>query len=257
MSVVGPLTDIRFEVAIGGKAGIKVFPDGFCEKGRGQMTFGLDARMIGWGGRIGWATREDIAVHECGHAVARVLSIGRAAITNENAINWIEMGGGNPHVSVMELPHMPGLKEAGERLGIMEGTPWTLEQRLIIFSLRKIDPLEWASVRFFEITAGAAAQAKFTGVSFDLVWHQAGCSDDRELISKTCEEIGLNEPEAKRLFGERSKEACAAMDKADVWRAVIALAGQLPASGRMSGATAISIVQNALNGRSHESGSAI
>jgi hypothetical protein len=206
---------------------------------------------FGWDGRIGWGARKDIAFHECGHAVARVLSIGRVGITNANAIRWIQIDGGNPHVSVMVLPHMPGLKEAGERLGIMEGTPWTLEQRLIIFSLRKINPLEWATVRFFEITAGAAAEAKFRQVPFDLVWWDNQCSDDRELISATCKEIGLSEPEAKQLFGKQSKEACAAMGKADVWRAVIALAGQLPSSGRMSGAAAISIIQNALNGHSH------
>ena len=159
---------------------------------------------------------------------------------------------------MFELPlSMPGLKEFGEREGIKEGIWPTVEQWRKLFSFMGIDPLEWASVRLFEITAGAAAQAKFTGVSFDLVWHDGGCSDDRQKVSETCQRIGLNEPEAKRLFGERSKEACAAMDKADVWRAVIALAGQLPSSGRMSGATAISIVQNALNGHSHESGSAI
>jgi hypothetical protein len=141
---------------------------------------------------------------------------------------------------------MPGLKEAGERLGIMEGTPWTLEQRRIIFSLRKIDPLEWANVRFFEIAAGAAAEAKFRQVPFDLVWRDNQCSDDRELISATCEEIGLNEPEAKGLFGERSKEACAAMEKADVWRAVLTLAERLPATGRMPGDIVVSTVQNAL-----------
>jgi len=201
---------------------------------------------FGWDGRIGWDARKDIAFHECGHAVARVLSIGRVGITNANAIRWIQIDGGNPHVSVMVLPHMPGLKEAGERLGIMEGTPWTLEQRRIIFSLRKIDPLEWANVRFFEIAAGAAAEAKFRQVPFDLVWRDNQCSDDRELISATCEEIGLNEPEAKGLFGERSKEACAAMEKADVWRAVLTLAERLPATGRMPGDIVVSTVQNAL-----------
>ena len=201
---------------------------------------------FGWDGRIGWGARKDIAIHECGHAVARVLSIGRVGITNANAIRWIQIDGGNPHVSVMALPHMPGLKEAGERLGIMEGTPWTLEQRLIIFSLRKIDPLEWANVRFFEIAAGAAAEAKFRQVPFDLVWWDNQCSDDRELISATCEEIGLNEPAAKGLFGERSKEACAAIEKADVWRAVLTLAERLPAKGRMPGDIVVSTVQNAL-----------
>ncbi|WP_108519984.1 hypothetical protein [Bradyrhizobium algeriense] len=213
--------------------------------------------MFGWDGRIGWGARKDIAFHECGHAVARVLSIGRVGITNANAIRWIQIDGGNPHVSVMALPHMPGLKEAGERLGIMEGTPWTLEQRLTIFSLRKIDPLEWARVRFFETAAGAAAEAKFRQVPFDSVWWDNQCSDDRALVSRTCEEVGLNEQEAKRLFWEQSKEACAAMDQADVWRAVTALAGQLPSSGRMEGATAIFIIQNALNGHSSEPGSAI
>ena len=111
-----------------------------------------------------------------------------------------------------------------------------------------IDPLEWASVRLFEITAGAAAQAKFTGSSFNMVWNDGGCSDDRQKVRETCQRIGLNEPEAKGLFGERSKKACTAMDKADVWRAVLTLAERLPATGRMPGDTVISIVQNALRG---------
>jgi hypothetical protein len=79
-----------------------------------------------------------------------------------------------------------------------------------------------------------------------LVWRGNQCSDDRELISATCEEIGLNEPEAKGLFGERSKEACAAMEKADVWRAVLTLVERLPATGRMPGDIVVSTVQNAL-----------
>ena len=201
---------------------------------------------FGWESRIGWSARKDIAFHECGHAVARVLSIGRAGITNANAIRWIQMDEGNPHVLVMELPLAPELKEAGERLGIMEGTPWTLEQRLTMFSLMKIDPLEWANVRFFEIAAGAAAEAKFMQVPFYLVWNGPQCSDDRELISATCKMIGLNEPEAKKLLGERSREACATMEKVDVWRAVQTLAERLPATGRMPGDIVVSTVQNVL-----------
>src|SRR6516165_432523 len=67
---------------------------------------------------FGGGARRAIAVHESGHAVARVLSIGRVGITNENAIRWIEMDRGTPHCSVFELPlGMPGLKEFGEREG--------------------------------------------------------------------------------------------------------------------------------------------
>ena len=202
---------------------------------------------FGWGGRIGWGARKDIAVHESGHAVARVLSIGRVGITNENAIRWIEMDRGTPHCSVFELPlSMPGLKEFGEREGIREGKWPTVEEWRKLFSFMGIDPLEWASVRLFEITAGAAAQAKFTGVSFDLVWNDGGCSDDRQKVRETCQRIGLNEPEAMRLFAERSKEACTVMDKTDVWRAVLTLAERLPTTGRMPGDTVVSIVQNAL-----------
>jgi hypothetical protein len=199
-------------------------------------------------GRVGWGARKEIAFHECGHAVARVLSIGRVGITNANAIRWIQIDEGNPHVSVMALPDMPGLKEAGERLGILENTRWTLEQRLTVFSLRKIDPREWASVRFYEIAAGAAAEAKFRQVPFDLVWWGNQCSHDRELIFATRKEIGLNKPEEKRLFRERSKEACAAMEKADVWRAVQTLVERLPAEGQMPGDIVVSTVQNALRG---------
>lgn len=196
---------------------------------------------------FGWGARMDVAVHESGHAVARVLSIGRAGITNENAIRWIEMDRGTPHCSVFELPlSMPGLKEFGEREGIREGVWPTAEQWHKLFSFMGIDPLEWASVRLFEIAAGAAAQAKFTGVSFDLVWHDGGCSDDRQKVIETCQRIGLNGPEIIRFFAERSKEACAVMDKTDVWRAVLTLAERLPTTGRMPGDTVVAIVQNAL-----------
>src|SRR5262249_24540371 len=172
---------------------------------------------------------------------------GRVGITNENAIRWIEMDRGTPHCSVFELPlGKPGLKEAGEREGIREGIPPTVEQWRTLFSLMGIDPLDWASVRLFEIAAGAAAQAKFTGVSFDFVWYDYGCSDDRQKGFETCQRIGLNEPEAIRLFAERSKEACTVMDKTDVWRAVLTLAERLPTTGRMPGDTVVSIVQNAL-----------
>ena len=59
---------------------------------------------------FGGGARTDIAVHESGHAVERVLSIGRVGITNENAIRWIEMNWGTPHCSVFELPlNMPGV----------------------------------------------------------------------------------------------------------------------------------------------------
>ena len=202
---------------------------------------------FGWDGRIGWGARKDIAFHECGHAVARVLSIGRVGITNENAIRWIEMGWGTPHCSVFELPlNMPGLKEFGEREGIREGIWPTVQEWRKLFSFMGIDPLEWASVRLFEITGGATAQAKFTVISFDLVWHDGWCSDDRQQAIETCQRIGLNEPEAIRLFAERSKEACTVMDKTDVWRAVLTLAERLPTTGRMPGDTVVSIVHNAL-----------
>lgn len=176
---------------------------------------------------FGSGARGDTAVHESGHAVARVLSIGRVGINNENAIRWIEMDWGTPHCSVFELPlNMPGLKEFGEREGIRS--------------------IGWAGVRLFEITAGAAAQAKFTGVAFDSVWYDGGCSDDRQKAIETCQRIGLNGPEATGLLVEWSKEACAVMDKTDVWRAVLTLAERLPTTGRMAGDTVVSIVQNAL-----------
>lgn len=197
---------------------------------------------------FGGGARRDIAVHESGHAVARVLSIGRVGITSENAIRWIEMDHGTPHCSVFELPlGMPGLKEFGERKGIREGTPPTVEQWLELFSFMKIDPLEWARVRIFELTAGAVAQAKFIDAPFMLVWQQDdGCSDDRWNVIETCQRIGLNESDAQRLFAERAEEACTVMDKADVWRAVLTLAERLPATGRMPGDTVVSIVQNVL-----------
>lgn len=96
------------------------------------------------------------------------------------------MDRGTPHCSVFELPlGMPGLKEFGESEGIKEGIRPTVEQWRKLFSYMRIDPLEWASVRLFEIIAGAAAQAKFSGVSFDVIWCDDGCSDDRRKVIET------------------------------------------------------------------------
>jgi hypothetical protein len=154
---------------------------------------------------------------------------------------------GNPHCSVFTLPlSMPGLKEFAEREGIVEGIRATAEQWRKAFSFMDIEPLEWASVRLFEITAGAAAQAKFRGISFGSVWHDGGCSDDRQKVIETFRLIGLSEPEATRLLAERSGEACTVMDKTNVWRAVLTLAERLPTAGRMPGDAVVSIVQNAL-----------
>ena len=101
-------------------------------------------------------------------------------------------------------------------------------------------------MRLFELTAGAAAQAKFADVPFNLVWHDDGCSDDRQNVIETCQRVGMNGPEAVGLFAERAKEACTVMDKTDVWRAVLTLAERLPTTGRMPGDTVVSIVQKAL-----------
>jgi hypothetical protein len=81
-----------------------------------------------------------------------------------------------------------------------------------------------------------------------MVWHDYGCSDDRRNVIETCQRIGLNGSEATNLFAERAEEACAAMDKAEVWRAVINLAEQLPTTGRLPGDTVVSVVQKALRG---------
>ena len=200
-------------------------------------------------GRPDMEANIEVAVHESGHAVARVLSIGRVGITRENAIRFIEINAGNPHCSMFELPlHMPGLKEFGESEGIREGDNWTVEQwrKPCLKTFMGIDQKEWRACGFLRICCRSAAQAKFTGASFGLVWHDYGCSDDRRNVIETFQRIGSNGFEAQRLFAERAEAACTAMDKPDVWRAVLTLAEQLPATGRMPGDTVISIVQNAL-----------
>ena len=218
---------------------------GDCSARSHQRQSGKESKWISVG-----ALGEDIAVHESGHAVARVLSIGSVGITNENAIRWIEMDQGNPHCSVLELPlGMPGLREYGESEGISGDRKWTVEEWRKIFARMGIDPMEWAGVRIFEIAAGAAAQAKFVDVSFGPVWHHDGCSDDRDKVMETCQRIGLSGEEAMKLFAERAEEACNTMDNPDVWRAVLTLAEQLPADGRMRGDTVVSIVRNALSDR--------
>jgi hypothetical protein len=157
---------------------------------------------------------------------------------------------GNPHCSILSLPlSIEGVKEAGERAGIRAGGPEpTPEQyRSVLFPAMGIDPFEWLRVQLFGLTAGSAAEARFSNLTFAAVWNSYGSSDDTEHALKCFRMIGLSEQEAFQLYSEQAENACVAMAQSDVWRAVVTLAEELPSAGRMSGRDVVAIVQRALN----------
>jgi hypothetical protein len=51
----------------------------------------------------------------------------------------------------------------------------------------------------------------------------------------------------RRFLAEHAARAVQAMDRAEVWGAVLAFADRLPSRGRMPGDRAIAIIQNALD----------
>jgi hypothetical protein len=110
-----------------------------------------------------------------------------------------------------------------------------------------LDCKTWLTARLLMGLMGGAAEAKLPGKSFNEVWQSYECESDMKEALKDCMLAGIEE--IKTMTAQLDAAATRAIEtvqRPDVWRAILALADRLPATGRFDGKEAVALIIRAL-----------
>lgn len=203
-----------------------------------------------------------IAIHEAGHAVARVLSAEDFGLPAEKMISSIDvgrrpiLGKGHFDKSVQATTYGPTL--SAELQAVFERTvagldPSKLTQQHIIDAVKLakeegIDITRWLRARMLITTLGPVAEAGRTGRSVHDVWNSVECEGDLKGAVEDGIWAGLPTEQIAGYINEALEKSAILMSQTNVQRAVNALADALPVSGKLKGQRAVSIITRALAG---------
>jgi hypothetical protein len=109
-----------------------------------------------------------------------------------------------------------------------------------------LDVAPWLRARMLISTLASAAEAKHTGRQIDDVWNSPESEGDLKGAVEDGVYAGLPPDQIAVLIGEALDQSQALLKQTNVQRAIQALAEALPASGRLKGARAVSIIIRAL-----------
>ena len=206
------------------------------------------------------------AIHEAGHAVARVLSAEDFGLPAEKMISYIEVGTrenvGVSHfdksVTMICQATTFGPTLSAELQAVFERTvagldPSKLTQQHIIDAVKLakdegIDVTRWLRARMLITTLGPVAEAGHTGRFVDDVWNSIECEGDLKGAVEDGKWAGLPNEQIIFYINEAIDRSVVLMGQANVQRAVHALADALPVSGKLKGQRAVSIITRALAG---------
>jgi hypothetical protein len=218
-----------------------------------------------------------VAVHEAGHAVAKVLAIGELGYSIDEAIEYIDMGTNAPltpsadgkmmmhsqgvtfgktfskdiatasrefiQAYLSEDEMLPQGAKAQEFL-LLQGAKahefWS--QSVALGRAAGADIGKWFRARVFDAVTGSITEAIITKQTF----HGQAESDQLSVVSDAkISGIALNE--VKSAINRMAALSACLMEKPEVWAAVLALANKLPTVGRMDGDKAVAIIAKALS----------
>lgn len=202
------------------------------------------------------------AVHEAGHAVARILVAGSLGWGADEALEYIDI---YPASLAMGVAEQCDLQAEAATFGKFLSRPMfefvqakmppeALDAQrdgtaiLALFSEMRaagIDLEVWFRAKSIEIVFGPMAEAKLTDRSFSDVWRGGGCKLDADDLTRA----GLFCGFAKERFAEavcnNIEIAEREIARPEVWRAILALADEIK-PGRMNGRVAAAIITRAL-----------
>ena len=109
------------------------------------------------------------------------------------------------------------------------------------------DVSKWLNARILIAVFGAAAEARFLHKALEEIWGAYETEADMRDAVQDCFLAGVTETEAiEKIVDEAQSRATNLIELPEVWRAVIALADNLPSSGRFDGKKAAAIIGAAL-----------
>ncbi len=198
--------------------------------------------------KIRRANHRVTAVHESGHAVARYLTMKATGTTEADVISFIETtADGYSNCAGVWIPNPPAVQAALSAAGVVgveeQARP---EVARLMLSTLGLDLKQWAAAQMFSFIAGSAAEAKLIGLPLDLVLNSSPCAEDRQDIERARVVADLTVTAGNQLLVEQAAKVQAAMQRPEIWRAVLAVADRLPSRGRMSGVVVIETIKKAI-----------
>jgi hypothetical protein len=204
-----------------------------------------------------------IAVHEAGHAVARVLVADSLGWGPDEVLEHIDI-----HAAPLAMGVSAELRELqaeGATCGSFLSRPMYEflqakispeafdaarngdEMRALFTEMRAagIDVDVWFRAKIIEVVFGPMAEAKLTGRSFDAVWSGDGSEGDNGDLLNAGFICGIAEKRFWEAAGEIIDIAKQYIARPEVWGAILALADKMK-PGRMNGRVAAAIITRAL-----------
>jgi hypothetical protein len=205
-----------------------------------------------------------IAIHEAGHAVARVLVAEDFGLPTEKMISHIDVGSrenlGESHfdksVTLISQAVTHGPTLSAELQAVFNRTtqgvdPSKLTKQHIVDALKVakdegIDVAPWLRARMLISTLASVAEAKHTGRQIADVWNSLESEGDLKGAVEDGVYAGLPTDQIAVFIGEALDQSEALLKQTNVQRAIQALAEALPVSGRLKGQRAVFIINRAL-----------
>jgi hypothetical protein len=205
-----------------------------------------------------------VAIHEAGHAVARYLTADDFGHTTDHAISYIDLAPATPPLQSVDgtmsltfqaTTYGPMLSTEIQKVAtrnfadIMHSGEFTMEHVAEAIAKARLDGADifkWLRARVLIEVFGAAAEAKYSGKAFEEVWGSHQTEADMRDAVQSCFLAGITEPEViQAIIDEAQAKAVDLLERPEVWRAVVALADNLPGSGRFDGKEAAAIIRSA------------
>jgi hypothetical protein len=206
-----------------------------------------------------------IAIHEAGHAVARVLSAEDFGLPAEKMISHIDVGTaenlGKSHfdksVTLISQAVTFGPTLSAELQAVFDRTtagvdPSKLTKQHIVDALKLakdegVDVTRWLRARMLISTLASVAEARHTGRHVADVWNSPESEDDLKGAVEDAIRAGLPTEQIADYIDEALDQSEILMGQANVQRAVHALADALPIRGKLKGQRAVLIIARALD----------
>ena len=204
-----------------------------------------------------------VAIHEAGHAVARVLTAGDMGYSVEQSVACIEVGmfdsaAANGKVQLYSQAVTSGPMFSAEILAAFKqantdkppGTEFGAEEIADVVEFARqegADIASWLRSRMLIMVFGSAAEASYTGRSIIDVWNSYESSNDFRDAEKDGRRARLSRVELESFVDEALHRSAYLLDQPHIKLAISKLANALPASGKFSGKSASQIVSRALS----------
>jgi hypothetical protein len=207
-----------------------------------------------------------VAIHEAGHAVARVLTIGELGYSVDKAIHSIDL---KDAAAGMSIDRKTQLRSQAVTYGLLfsreienyaaafkaarlenRGAPKTgkdtLEVLTQIVRAARADIGRWFRARTFISVSGSMAEAIYRGKTFNGIWAAYEAEEDVKSTIKDGLIAGMTTDEIETEIVRTAALSAYLMEKPNVWRAVNGLAEILPIQGRMEGSEATKAITSEL-----------